>query len=151
MKKLITQTAYILFIALLSLSAQKSNAQDVTKEKTLTATFKGLNVSDNFKFEFNDGKAIVFHDNKLYLRRYYNFEQELLNFISSKNTPNNESNFKAFDPVEIKRCLNALFPIESSDQNNDEIDWQKVAVANAMNKKFSIIACPKPQNPDRSD
>jgi len=87
-----------------------------------------------------DNKAIVFHDNKLYLRRYYNFEQELLNFISSKNTPNNESNFKAFDPVEIKRCLNALFPIESSDQNNDEIDWQKVAVANAMNKNFSIIA-----------
>tara|TARA_R110002049_G_scaffold2457_2_gene17952 strand:- start:4159 stop:4557 length:399 start_codon:yes stop_codon:yes gene_type:complete len=62
MKKLITQTAYILFIALLSLNAQESNAQDVTKEKTLTATFKGLNVSDNFKFEFNDGKAIVFHD-----------------------------------------------------------------------------------------
>lgn len=65
MKKLFTQTVAFLFVAILSFNAQSTNAQETTKtsnEKTLTATFKGLNVSDNFKFEFNNGEAIVFHD-----------------------------------------------------------------------------------------
>jgi len=87
-----------------------------------------------------DNQAIVFHGNKLYLRRYFSFEQELLNFISTKNSPINDPNIQAFDPVEIKSCLDALFPPQKSELDNNEIDWQKVAVANAMNKNFSIIA-----------
>ena len=81
-----------------------------------------------------------FHENKLYLRRYFNFEQELLNFISTKNSSVNDSSLKVFDAIEIKSCLDALFPLQNTKQENDEIDWQKVAVANAMNKNFSIIA-----------
>lgn len=87
-----------------------------------------------------DNQAIVFHENKLYLRRYFNFEQELLNFISTKNSSVNDSSLKVFDAIEIKSCLDALFPLQNTEQENDEIDWQKVAVANAMNKNFSIIA-----------
>ena len=57
-----------------------------------------------------DNQAIVFHDKKVYLRRYFNFEQELLNFISTKNTPENDPSIQAFNAIEIKSCLDALFP-----------------------------------------
>jgi exodeoxyribonuclease V alpha subunit len=87
-----------------------------------------------------DNQAIVFYENKLYLRRYFNFEQELLNFISTKNSSANDSTLQVFDSIEIKYCLDALFPPQNAEQENNEIDWQKVAVANAMNKNFSIIA-----------
>jgi exodeoxyribonuclease V alpha subunit len=87
-----------------------------------------------------DNQAIVFHDQKVYLRRYFNFEQELLNFISTKNAPENDPSIQAFNAIEIKSCLDALFPSQQLEHDNNEIDWQKVAVANAMNKNFSIIA-----------
>jgi exodeoxyribonuclease V alpha subunit len=87
-----------------------------------------------------DNQAIVYYDQKVYLRRYFNFEQELLNFISTKNAPENDSSIQAFNAIEIKSCLDALFPSQQLEHDNNEIDWQKVAVANAMNKNFSIIA-----------
>jgi exodeoxyribonuclease V alpha subunit len=87
-----------------------------------------------------DNQAIVFHDQKVYLRRYFNFEQELLNFISTKNAPENDPSIQAFNAIEIKNCLDSLFPSQQSEHDINEIDWQKVAVANAMNKNFSIIA-----------
>ncbi|MFT6901125.1 MAG: exodeoxyribonuclease V alpha subunit [Colwellia sp.] len=87
-----------------------------------------------------DNQAIVFNSNKLYLRRYYHFEQALLQFISAKNAQQNDVKLQTFDSADIKNCLAVLFPAETSEQSNDEVDWQKVAVANAINKKFSIIA-----------
>ncbi|QOD59785.1 hypothetical protein H9I45_10530 [Polaribacter haliotis] len=78
MKKIITKSVYVLFIALLSLNVQNSNAQeqdmdeqkiemlnDQQKEKKINVTYKGLNVSDNFRFTDNKGQEIVFHDESL--------------------------------------------------------------------------------------
>ncbi|MBA6352100.1 exodeoxyribonuclease V subunit alpha [Colwellia sp. BRX9-1] len=88
----------------------------------------------------DDNHAIVFYENNLYLRRYYHFEQELLTFISAKSAQAKDSNVQTFDAVDIKNCLATLFPQQQSADDNNEIDWQMVAVANAINKKFSIIA-----------
>lgn len=92
----------------------------------------------------DDNQPIIFAEQALYLRRYYNFEQELNRFIVSNkanSTLNSESHFST---TEIKHCLNQLFSdhsaSEPSSQYNNEIDWQKVAVANTLNKRFSIIA-----------
>ncbi|MDO6447297.1 exodeoxyribonuclease V subunit alpha [Colwellia sp. 1_MG-2023] len=96
--------------------------------------------------------GVVFHQEKLYLRRYYNFEQQVIEFLHShqSNAKNNKKHLVAdnlalietttsSDTNEIMACLALLFPNQS---NSDTalIDWQKIAVANALNKSFSIIA-----------
>ncbi|GAA5140445.1 exodeoxyribonuclease V subunit alpha [Thalassotalea piscium] len=83
-------------------------------------------------------KAIVVTEQALYLRRYYNFEQELNDFIADNQT--NTRLASRFASAAIVQCLNDLFKIEGTNNCVDEIDWQKVAVANALNKRLSIIA-----------
>ena len=56
MKKI---TLLIVFI-ITSLFSMSSNAQ--SNEKSITAIYKGMTVSDNFKFEDSKGNPIVFHD-----------------------------------------------------------------------------------------
>jgi len=90
---------------------------------------------ENLAITSLDNQAVVLHNNKLYLRRYYHFEQELLQFITAKN--DQISDVKITD---IKSCLTSLFPESNNSKKSTEIDWQEVAVANAINKKFSIIA-----------
>jgi len=80
---------------------------------------------------------LVFHHQNLYMRRYYRFETELENFIKQRLT---QKNTLAID--EVSACIQTLFPppLLTSEQKLDDIDWQKIAVANAINKNFSIIA-----------
>lgn len=97
--------------------------------------------------DINEQQGIVFHKNRLYLRRYFNFEQELLTFITDKNDQNEQT----FSQQQIKLCIEQLFPelspelsaeISQNEQPafHQDVDWQKVAVANAINKPLSIIA-----------
>lgn len=104
---------------------------------------------------------IVFEYEKLYLRRYWQFEVELAAFIKFKVQQNVKHNHNSFDDTpsdeihcdfkneddlqkervcnkEIVRCreiLQVLFP-----HRENELDWQLIAVANALNKTFTIIA-----------
>jgi len=79
-------------------------------------------------------------NSRLYLRRYYLFEQSLqqsmIARLSSTHTYSNQH---------IQHCIAQLFPEqkqkdESVEEETTEIDWQKVAVANAINKNFTVIA-----------
>jgi len=81
-------------------------------------------------------QVIVFNKGRLYLRRYFNFEQELLTFIVDKNDDVKDQNQQCFSLQQIKHCINQLFP----EHAEKDVDWQKVAVANAINKPLSIIA-----------
>ena len=81
-------------------------------------------------------KAIVYHRHRLYLRRYFTFEAELADFIRTKST----QAAAGFHPDEIRACLERLFPGSDGDDISGEIDWQHIAVANAVNKGFSVIA-----------
>ncbi|NQZ21725.1 MAG: exodeoxyribonuclease V subunit alpha [Colwellia sp.] len=90
-------------------------------------------------------QVIVFHKNKLYLRRYFNFEQELLTFIIDKNEQAKDPSEQVFSQQHIKQCIEQLFPelsseIAENEKPEQDVDWQKVAVANAINKPLSIIA-----------
>ena len=95
----------------------------------------------------SEQQPIVLSHGRLYLRRYYQFEQELKQvvaarrMISSQVTADNAHNGK-IDVEQVKNIIAALFPELATQQEagNSEIDWQAVAVANAMNKDFAIIA-----------
>jgi len=90
-------------------------------------------------------KPVVLSDNRLFIRRYFQFEQEVIAFIDNRcSAANLVENINSTEQIAaVSRCLNALFPpqIESSEgESLVEIDWQKLAVANALNKSFTIIA-----------
>ena len=95
----------------------------------------------------SEQQPIVLSHGRLYLRRYYQFEQELKQvvatrrMISSQVTADNAHN-GPIDVEQVKNIIAALFPELATqlEAGNSEIDWQAVAVANAMNKDFAIIA-----------
>ena len=86
-------------------------------------------------------QPLVFEHNRLYLRRYFQFENELAQSIKARIAKSNVNSI-----VEIKAIVTTLFANEEAlhSQVNEsqelEVDWQKVAVANAMNKNFTVIA-----------
>lgn len=100
------------------------------------ATLNALLISLNVSVE--DNQPIVLHQDKLYLRRYFEFENELTQFIQCRLSE--KSHYSA---AHIEQTVEQLFPQHSA--CSDEItvqtlDWQKIAVANAINKNFSVIA-----------
>ena len=78
-----------------------------------------------------DQQLLVLQNDKLYLRRYFQFESDLGQAINTRLGQQSQ-----YDNDHIQQCISALFP----DELALEIDWQKVAVANAINKNFSVIA-----------
>jgi exodeoxyribonuclease V alpha subunit len=89
-----------------------------------------------------DNQLLVLNDDNLYLRRYFTFESDLGLAINIRLAQQ-----CLYDDSHIEQCITALFPTgvtqisdSSTDINTAEIDWQKVAVANAINKNFSVIA-----------
>ncbi len=96
---------------------------------------------DELELTHNANDLLVFHHQNLYMRRYYHFETELEGFIQQRLAQQN-----TLDINEVSACIQSLFPpslaseLKSSELEAEEIDWQKLAVANAINKNFSIIA-----------
>ncbi|NMP17417.1 exodeoxyribonuclease V subunit alpha [Thalassotalea sp. Y01] len=78
----------------------------------------------------NDSALICYANENLYLRRYWRFESEVANFIERKR-----KELVAVDVNDCQRIIATLF-----EQSTDDIDWQAVSVANAMNKSLAIIA-----------
>ena len=85
-------------------------------------------------YSIDANKGIVFANQCLYIRRYFMFECELERTLKDKVAQQH-----CYSNADIQSVLSSLFPDEQH-TSKYEIDWQKVAVANAINKKFSIIA-----------
>ncbi len=88
----------------------------------------------------SDQQLLVLQNDKLYLRRYFKFEQDLGQAINERLLQKCQ-----YDNDSITRCIGKLFPndlaqVETQEAESLEIDWQKIAVANAINKNFSVIA-----------
>ena len=96
-----------------------------TSLTALKTLLSGLNI------QAADQQLLVLHNDNLYLRRYFNFESDLGHAINMRLEQQCQ-----YDNEQIQQCLSVLFP----DEPALEIDWQKVAVANAINKNFSVIA-----------
>jgi len=120
--------------------------------------FSTVDVLDNLlntiAISSDAAKPIIYHNNKLYMRRYFEFEETLFNAIAVKSSVCGNR----YTEDDIKQCIETFFPDtnDTADTKNTvvepaqhliskttqlpEIDWQKVAVANALNKSFSVIA-----------
>ena len=84
----------------------------------------------------DDEQPLVFENNRLYMRRYYQFESALAHSIRARLTSHT-----VISVGKIKAIVEQLFPSHESQQNQlPEVDWQKIAVANAINKNFTVIA-----------
>lgn len=92
-------------------------------------------ILNDLEIDENKHQLVVFKANNLYMHRYYMFESDLKKDINEKLSTRSD-----YSTCEISQCLNTLFPQNNNEQNIPDIDWQKLAVANAINKKFSIIA-----------
>ena len=101
---------------------------------TLQALLQQLPLADS------DRQPIVLNKKRLYLRRYYQFEQELKQAIDARRTVSKDASETLNDPQQIKSIIEKLFPDAMSNLAENEIDWQALAVANAINKDFAIIA-----------
>ncbi|MEI6894184.1 MAG: exodeoxyribonuclease V subunit alpha [Colwellia sp.] len=125
--------------------------RDHAMEKTLShvgfvfAPLKQLQVMlTALNIQPSDQELLVFDQDKLYLRRYFQFERDLAQAIKARLLQHCQ-----YDNDTIAQCITRLFP-DDTDQHEEpsaeqlttstEIDWQKVAVANAINKNFSVIA-----------
>lgn len=102
----------------------------------LQAMLKELNILAT------DQQLLVLHDDKLYLRRYFQFENDLSIALNGRLLQKCQ-----YDNNSIRQCIDSLFPDESLETSGQgiskqatTIDWQKIAVANAINKNFSVIA-----------
>ncbi|WP_448555357.1 exodeoxyribonuclease V subunit alpha [Thalassotalea montiporae] len=106
------------------------------------------NISNAEKAEVNvDGTlAVVFEHNCLYMRRNYQFEKELKLALVEKTQLTLD-----YTQAAITDVVDSLFPENEAKEPNQasqatgarqapEVDWQKLAVANSVNKGLSIIA-----------
>ena len=67
--------------------------------------------------------------NRLYLHRYWRYEQELAEAILKRGQA------AEFDPELLKQGLSRLFPAQS-----EETDWQRVAAIAAVSRRFCVIS-----------
>jgi len=93
-----------------------------------------FNVLTALDLSANAQQPIVFENNCVYMRRYYQFEQTLVQAIKVRLTQR-----LATSPEDIINVLQQLFP-PINNQQVLGVDWQQIAVANAMNKNFTVIA-----------
>lgn len=102
-----------------------------SNEKTLTELLSSLMLTPN------DQQLLVFSSRALYLKRYYQFEQEVQQTLLKRTRTHDN-----YSLADIEATLAELFPSAQTptDAEQREIDWQKVAVANALNKNFTVIA-----------
>ncbi|MDX1755561.1 MAG: exodeoxyribonuclease V subunit alpha [Marinobacter sp.] len=73
---------------------------------------------------------------RLYLRRYWHYERQIHQQLSSRLTPLPAmENPDGEGAQALSQALGALFPAVS----DGEVDWQKVACANAARQRFGIV------------
>lgn len=132
-------------------SNQGADMESASTKSQATQKIASPNIQDGFQFASQPiltsllvhlsinpehQQLIVYQQSRLYIRRYFVFEQRLSSAIIGRLT---ESEF--YEQQHIVSCLDSLFPPCISGNNEaPSIDWQKVAVANAINKRFSVIA-----------
>jgi len=82
-----------------------------------------------------NNSGIVYENNCLYMRRNHQFEQELQHQLQDRMAVPLE-----YSNDDMANVINELFSSNAEQETNKEIDWQKVAVANSLNKRVSVIA-----------
>jgi len=89
--------------------------------------------------EMANATPLVLADTRLYLRRYWQYEQDVRAAIERRlaRGPQLEA---ALPPDAVRQALDALFPMSISGKNEaPRADWQKLACALAARSAFSIV------------
>jgi exodeoxyribonuclease V alpha subunit len=90
---------------------------------------------NQFPLSPENNQPLVFELNRLYLRRYWQFEQEVAEHLRRMmDAP------PTISITEGQQVLTQLFPRPTPVDEEPVIDWQHLAVANALGRAFSIIA-----------
>ena len=76
---------------------------------------------------------VLDHRNRLYLHRYWDYEQRLAAALRERV----RSAPASIDPARLRAAIRRHFPEPCPAQ---EIDWQQVAVAVALSKRFAVIS-----------
>ena len=85
--------------------------------------------------EHNKSNPFVYGDGQLYLSRYFNYEKSVFEAIRASLLNRSNNWFEKLSEPQIERQVAKFFPPAT----RNEVDWQKQAVINAIDKKFSII------------
>lgn len=80
-----------------------------------------------------ENSPFTLYGSLLYLTRYFNYESSIAHFIQSPRDP--ELWFNRLSQNEIEPVIDALFESKAG-----EIDKQKLAVKNALTRRFSVIS-----------
>jgi len=83
----------------------------------------------------DDNQPLVYEQSRLYLRRYWQFEEELGTAIRTLIERRS-----SLDIARGRSVVEQLFPQKENSEKYIELDWQKIAVANALGRQFTIIA-----------
>ena len=75
-----------------------------------------------------ENSPVALHGDKLYLRRYFQYEKIIVRLLESRNQP-----LDIYNSQQLSKCLKQQF---SSDNN---IDWQQIAALQALTRKLTII------------
>jgi exodeoxyribonuclease V alpha subunit len=84
--------------------------------------------------EAGDYKPLILDDGYLYLRRYWQYQQQLADQIKSR------LNVVELDEDWAQKRLDHYFSSTEEGNTNDEIDWQKVAAERALHNQFLIVS-----------
>ena len=80
-------------------------------------------------------KPLILEGDKLYLYRYWDYEQRLAQAIRERLTPMTTEQDSPPEPdAALKGRIEELFPLK------DKIDWQAVAAATALDHRFHVIS-----------
>jgi len=85
----------------------------------------------------DDKQPLVYEHKRLYLRRYWQFEHQLSIIIKAFIAGENDT-IEPFKQADSRQVIKQLFPLNNN-ASFGTIDWQKLAVANALLHPFSII------------
>jgi len=115
----------------------ESPYQEVCDLKTL----KGLKYLVTTKQE--EIAPFILEGNKLYLHRYFRYESIIVNRIKELVFKGNEKSIERMkllsSKAELVHSFNADYPIQPTTTDELKIDWQIVAVLQALLQDFSVI------------
>ncbi|MDR5816758.1 exodeoxyribonuclease V subunit alpha [Caballeronia sp. LZ033] len=106
----------------------------VTLERWQTALAHPALLSDG-----PGGTPLVLSDERLYLRRYWRYEQDVCRAIHDRITADDTVQ-DTFDMHALRHALDALFPaVPTASGDEADADWQKLACALAAKSAFAIV------------
>ncbi|HIX56553.1 MAG TPA: AAA family ATPase [Candidatus Anaerobiospirillum pullistercoris] len=80
---------------------------------------------------------LVFDLHRLYLRRYYNYEKGIADYISQATAPELSAEQEDF----LKQAIEILFPSEAEPGSSPlDVNWQKMAALMATTSNFNVVS-----------